>query len=54
MKAAVWYGGKDIRIEDAPEPEINDDEVLVRVRSVGICGSELHAYAGVSRRRKLG
>jgi len=52
MKAAVWYGGKDIRIEDVPKPEVKSGEVLIRVRSVGICGSELHAYEGVSRRRK--
>ncbi|MBS7614486.1 galactitol-1-phosphate 5-dehydrogenase [Candidatus Bathyarchaeota archaeon] len=51
MKAAVWYGGKDIRIEDVPKPKIKDDEVLVRVRAVGICGSELHAFEGVSQRR---
>ncbi len=52
MKAAVWYGGKDIRIEDVPKPEVRSSEVLIRVRSVGICGSELHAYEGASRRRK--
>jgi len=51
MKAAVWYGGKDIRIEDLPTPKIKDDEVLVRVKAVSICGSDLHAYMGVSKRR---
>jgi len=51
MKAAVWYGGKDIRIEDLPTPKIKDDEVLVRVKAVSICGSDLHAYRGVSKRR---
>jgi L-iditol 2-dehydrogenase len=49
--AAVWYGGKDIRIEDVPKPRIAKDEVLVKVKAVGICGSELHAYEGVSQRR---
>ncbi len=52
MKAAIWYGGKDIRVEDVPKPEIRSDEVLVEVKAVGICGSELHAYEGVSKRRK--
>jgi len=52
MKAAVWHGGRDIRIEDVPEPTIQSNEVLVRVRSVGICGSELHAYEGISERRR--
>jgi len=52
VKAAVWYGGKNIRIEDLPKPEIKEDEVLVKVRAAGICGSELHAYEGISERRK--
>ena len=52
MKAAVWYGGKDIRIEDTTKPTVKSHEVLVKVRSVGICGSELHAYEGISKRRK--
>lgn len=51
MKVAIWHGGKDIRIEEIPKPEIKDDEVLIRVRAAGICGSEVHAYAGVSKRR---
>jgi len=51
MKAAVWYGGKDIRIEELPTPKIKDDEVLVKVKAVSICGSDLHAYIGVSKRR---
>ena len=51
MKAAVWYGGKDIRIEDVSIPKIEHDEVLVKVKAVSICGSDLHAYTGVSKRR---
>jgi len=52
MKAAIWYGGKDIRIEDVPEPEIKENDVLIKVKAVGICGSEFHAYEGISERRK--
>ena len=52
MKSAVWYGGKDIRIEEVPKPKVTNNEVLVRVKAVGICGSELHAYEGISERRK--
>ncbi len=51
MKAAVWHGGTDIKIEDVPRPKIRNDEVLVKVKAAGICGSELHAYEGVSQRR---
>ena len=52
MKAAIWQGGTNFRIEDIPKPQVKNNEVLVRVKSVGICGSELHAYEGVSERRK--
>jgi len=51
MKVAVWYGGKDIKIEDAPIPKVKNKEVLVKVKAVSICGSDLHAYMGVSKRR---
>ncbi|VVB62125.1 L-threonine 3-dehydrogenase [uncultured archaeon] len=52
MKTAVWYGGKDIRIEDTSTPDVEDNEVLVKVHAVAICGSDLHAYKGMSKRRK--
>ncbi|MGA2309400.1 MAG: zinc-dependent dehydrogenase [Candidatus Bathyarchaeia archaeon] len=40
MKAAVYYGQQDIRIEEIPTPEINDDEILVQMKACGICGSD--------------
>ncbi len=43
-KAAVLYGPKDIRVEEVPMPTIGDDDVLVKVEAVGICGSDLHYY----------
>jgi 2-desacetyl-2-hydroxyethyl bacteriochlorophyllide A dehydrogenase len=51
MKAAVWHGGKDVRIEEVPNPEVKSGEVLVRVKSAGICGSDAHAFEGKSKRR---
>lgn len=48
MKAALFYGGPDIRVEELPMPEPGPNEVLVRVRSAGICGSDLHGYRGVA------
>lgn len=44
MKATRWYGIKDIRIEDIPEPTPKEDEVKVKVHWCGICGSDLHEY----------
>ena len=46
MKAAVWYGSKDIRIEEIATPEPGPGEVLVEVSRNGICGSDLHTYVG--------
>ncbi|MBX6773587.1 MAG: alcohol dehydrogenase catalytic domain-containing protein [Chloroflexi bacterium] len=44
MKTAMFYGGPDVRVEEVPMPEPGPDEVLVRVRAAGICGSDLHGY----------
>lgn len=44
MKTAVWYGQKDIRIEDKELKPLKDNEVTVRVAWAGICGSDLHEY----------
>lgn len=44
MRAAVLYGPRDLRIEEVPRPEMGPHDVLVRVRSVGICGSDVHYF----------
>ncbi|MCS7253698.1 MAG: NAD(P)-dependent alcohol dehydrogenase [Armatimonadota bacterium] len=45
MKAAVLHGINDIRVEEIEMPSIkSDDEVLIRIRAVGICGSDIHYY----------
>ena len=43
MKALVAYGNTvdDLRLTDIPVPEIGEDEVLVKVRAAGICGSDI-------------
>jgi 2-desacetyl-2-hydroxyethyl bacteriochlorophyllide A dehydrogenase len=48
MKAAIFYGGSDIRLEEVPRPEPGPGEVALRVLSAGICGSDLHLYRGQS------
>ena len=46
MKAGILYGDKDIRLGDAPDPEIKSNEVLVKSMFAGICGTDLHVYRG--------
>ena len=46
MKAAVLHGVKDIRIEERPDPGVPAaHQVKVRIKSVGICGSDVHYFA---------
>lgn len=51
MKALVYTGPKQIELRDEPDPQALEDEVLVRVEAVGICGSDMHAYFGHDQRR---
>ena len=45
MKAAVWYGKKDVRVMDVPEPKLpGENFVKIKVEWCGICGSDLHEY----------
>jgi len=43
MKAAVYYGPEDVRIEEIETPRIEDDEVLIRVRACGVCSTDVRA-----------
>jgi threonine dehydrogenase-like Zn-dependent dehydrogenase len=46
MKAVVWHGKEDVRVEDAPDPRIEEPtDAIVRITSTAICGSDLHLYA---------
>ncbi len=46
MKAAVWYGRRDVRFMDIPEaPAPGPGEVKLKVGWCGICGTDLHEYA---------
>src|SRR4051812_49960244 len=48
MKAAVFYEPEQIQLEDVPEPQAGEDEVVVRVRACGFCGSDIEYYYGKS------
>jgi len=41
LKVALWYNNKDIRIEDVPRPKPGPAEMLVKIISCGICGSDI-------------
>jgi len=44
VRAARLYGPRDIRVESIPRPEPAAGEVLIGVRAVGICGSDVHYF----------
>lgn len=47
MKAAVFYGKGDIRVEtDYPMPDVKENEVLIRVKACGVCGTDVHIFGG--------
>jgi threonine dehydrogenase-like Zn-dependent dehydrogenase len=55
MKANCWYGKQDLRIENVPDPKIlNRRDVILKVSSTAICGSDLHIYNGFIPTMKAG
>jgi L-iditol 2-dehydrogenase len=44
MKAAIFHGPRDVRVDEVKKPVIRNDEVLVEPRVVGICGSDINRY----------
>jgi threonine dehydrogenase-like Zn-dependent dehydrogenase len=45
MRAVVWHGKRDVRVETVPDPTIQaPTDAIVRITSSGICGSDLHLY----------
>jgi len=51
MKALVLENYMDLQYEDVPPPDINANEVLIKVKAVGICGSDVHGLDGSTGRR---
>ena len=51
MKALVYTDVETLTYRDAPDPEPGAGEALIRVESVGICGSDMHAWLGHDNRR---
>jgi threonine dehydrogenase-like Zn-dependent dehydrogenase len=47
MKAVVWHGTNDVRVEKVPDPKIiNGRDAIVRITTTAICGSDLHLLDG--------
>ncbi len=46
MKAAVLHAINDIRFEEIPTPKIRENEVLLRVKACGLCGTDVHFLRG--------
>jgi threonine dehydrogenase-like Zn-dependent dehydrogenase len=46
VKAVVWHGREDVRVDDVPDPAIEQPtDAIVRITSTAVCGSDLHLYA---------
>jgi len=47
MRALCWHGKEDIRVDTVPDPQIQDPrDIIVKISSTAICGSDLHIYGG--------
>lgn len=45
MRALTWHGKRDVRVEEVPDPTIQEPtDAIIRITSSGICGSDLHLY----------
>jgi len=54
MKALVYTQPNEMQILDRPYPSADVEEVVLKIESVGICGSDMHAFHGHDPRRKPG
>ena len=49
MKVAVYHNNNDIRLEERPKPKIRDGEILVKIMSSGICGTDVMEWYRVKK-----
>ena len=54
MRALVFHGPLDMSVEERPEPRPGPADALLEIVATGICGSDLHGYAGRTGRRHPG
>lgn len=49
MKAITWHGPQDMRYDEVPDPVLQEpSDIIVRITSTGLCGSDLHLYGPLS------
>jgi threonine dehydrogenase-like Zn-dependent dehydrogenase len=49
VKAVVWHGTEDVRVDTVPDPSLREPtDAIVRITSTAICGSDLHLYRVLS------
>jgi threonine dehydrogenase-like Zn-dependent dehydrogenase len=53
VKAVVLRGVHDLRLEVLPDPRPAPDEVLVRIRAAGLCGTDVHMWEGTKWNPRL-
>ena len=51
MKALVYTANQEVTYREEPEPIVADGDALISIESVGICGSDMHAWMGHDARR---
>lgn len=49
MRAAVYYNNQDVRIQEMPKPQIGEDEILLKVKASGICGSDVMEWYRIKK-----
>ncbi len=55
MRALVWHGKEDVRVDTVPDPTIQKPtDAIIRVTSTAICGSDLHLYGGYAIKLESG
>jgi L-iditol 2-dehydrogenase len=53
MKVAMYYNNNDVRIEEMPVPSIGDNELLVKVKASGICGSDVMEWYRIKKAPRI-
>ena len=54
MKAVIFHGVGDVRLENVPEPKLKVPDALVRITASAICGTDLHLIRGTMPGVKTG